>query len=222
MKEISVFDIIGPIMIGPSSSHTAGALRIASLASKLAKNKIVQVEFELFGSFAETYKGHGTDRALLSGIMGYTTRDPRVKDAFAHADKEGLKYSFIPNRDIVKPHPNTVAIRFVDELDNKTYVEGESIGGGSIVVTNINGIAISLTGNYNTIVIKQKDIPGVIAHISAALSEHTINIGTMNLHRESRGTIAYTIIETDENIPQEVVASILEDEDILDTVIIAV
>lgn len=208
MKDISVFDVIGPNMIGPSSSHTAGALRIALLASKMVKGKIVSVKFILYGSFAETYKGHGTDRALLAGIMGFNTEDSRIKDSFIIADEQKLMYDFEVNKSNKDVHPNTVDIIITNDKGIIKTVRGESIGGGNISIKNINGVEISLSGDYTTIVVKQKDTPGVAAHITKVLSENHINIAFMRIYREAKGEFAYTIIETDEKVSQEVVTQL--------------
>lgn len=208
MKDISVFDVIGPNMIGPSSSHTAGALKIALLSSKLVKGKIVSVKFVLYGSFAETYKGHGTDRALLGGIMGFDTEDYRIKDSFSIADGRNLIYSFEVKKTKKDVHPNTVDIIITNDMDVVTTVRGESIGGGNISIKNINSVEISLSGNYHTIVVKQKDTPGVAAHITKILSNNYINIAFMRIYRESKGEFAYTIIEADEKVSGDVVTEL--------------
>ncbi|QGU95963.1 L-serine ammonia-lyase, iron-sulfur-dependent, subunit beta [Clostridium bovifaecis] len=208
MKDISVFDVIGPNMIGPSSSHTAGALRIALMAGEMVKGKIVNVKFILYGSFAETYKGHGTDRALLAGIMGFNTEDYRIKDSFGIADENKLTYSFEVNTTNKDVHPNTVDIVITNDSGVTTTVRGESIGGGNILIKNINGVEISLSGNYNTILVNQKDTPGVAAHITKVLSENCINIAFMRIYREAKGEFAYTIIEADEEISQKVIEQI--------------
>ncbi|MBR0600194.1 L-serine ammonia-lyase, iron-sulfur-dependent subunit beta [Sinanaerobacter chloroacetimidivorans] len=208
MKDISVFDIIGPNMIGPSSSHTAGALRIALLAGKMVKGGIVNVKFILYGSFAETYKGHGTDRALLAGIMGFNTEDYRIKNSFSIAEDRNLIYSFEVNKTNKDVHPNTVDIVITNDSGKTTTVRGESIGGGNILIKKVNGVEISLSGDYNTIVVKQQDTPGVAAHITKILSDHHINIAFMSIYREAKGEFAYTIIEVDEKVSQDVVAEL--------------
>lgn len=214
MKELSVFDIIGPNMIGPSSSHTAGALRIALLARKMVKGTIRKVDFVLYGSFARTYRGHGTDKALVAGILGFGTEDYRIRDSFEYARKAGLEYRFIANTEKKDIHPNTVAITITDIEGQTTVVVGESIGGGAAVIREINGVEIALSGEYNTILVKQRDKPGVLAHITRCLSDCQINIAFTKLYREKKGEIAYTIIETDEEITGEVIAAIEASENI--------
>lgn len=205
MKELSVFDIIGPCMIGPSSSHTAGALKIALLAGKLPKGAVKKVVFELYGSFAKTYKGHGTDRALVAGVLGFNTADERIKDSFQYAKNSGLQFEFIINNDLKMPHPNTVDIRLEDEHGKKTVIRGESIGGGAARITRINNIAVSFSGEYSTIVIEQRDEKGVLAYISKCFCDFDLNIAYSKLFREAKGQNAYTIIETDERIPESLV-----------------
>ena len=208
MKEISVFDIIGPVMIGPSSSHTAGALQIALFAHNLAVKKIVEVKFLLYGSFAKTYRGHGTDRALLAGILGLHRDDYRIANSFELAKEAGLVYSFDTDGQNNDVHPNTVDITLKDADGNVRFVRGESIGGGNVSIKNIDGIDIDLSGKYNSLLILQEDDPGVIAGSTGVLSAHGINIAFMRVYREAKGKRAYSIIETDEDMPGDVVGSL--------------
>ena len=220
MKDISIFDVIGPNMIGPSSSHTAGALRIALIAYKLAEGNIKEARFVLYGSFAETYRGHGTDRALLGGIMGFGTEDERIRDAFEHADRLGIKYSFETNSTNKSVHPNTVEIFIKNSKGEEKSIMGESIGGGNVQVKQINGVEVMFTGKYSTIIVRQKDRKGVVAHITTALSDCDINVAFMRVYREQKGETAYTIIEADEKIDKSVVDRIRECENVEDTTIV--
>ena len=145
MSFISVFDVMGPNMIGPSSSHTAGAARIALLARKLLTGSLKKVEFTLYGSFAKTYHGHGTDRALLGGIMGFVTDDVRIRDSFQIATDNGIEYSFIPNNVETDVHPNTVDILMVNEEGQEMTIRGESLGGGKARLCRINGVEVDFT-----------------------------------------------------------------------------
>lgn len=222
MKDISIFDVIGPNMIGPSSSHTAGALRISLLAYKIAEQDIKEVKFVLYGSFAQTYRGHGTDRALLAGIMGFGTEDERIRDAFEYADKQGLKYTFETNLTNKNVHPNTVEIIMKNSKGEEKSIMGESIGGGNVQVKQINGIEVMFTGKYSTIIVRQKDRKGVVAHITKSLSDYEINIAFMRLYRTQKGETAYTIIEADQKIDRQVADRIMECENIEDTTIIDV
>lgn len=222
MKELSVFDIIGPNMIGPSSSHTAGALKIALLAGKMVKEPIKRVTFILYGSFARTYHGHGTDKALVAGILGYGTEDDRIRDSFHHAKEQGIEYEFLIDLEVKDVHPNTADIIIEDINGKKVSVRGESIGGGAAVIRRINGIEVKFTGEYSTIVIEQKDQKGVLAYITKCLSDCDINIAFTKLFREEKGRIAYTIIEADERISDGVISLIKQSHSIIDATLIEI
>jgi len=212
MKKVnSIFDVLGPIMIGPSSSHTAGAARLAKMASYIAGENIVSVKFYLHGSFKHTYKGHGTDRALLAGIMGLEPYDEQLRNSFILAEKRNLKYDFIPI-DLGMVHPNTVKFEIENASGIKTIVIGSSIGGGAVVVTNINGYDVEVTGDYYTIVANYTDIKGVISRVSGILSLDEINIATMNVSRKSRGKEATMIIEIDGIVNGDTIEKIREIE----------
>lgn len=220
MKEISIFDVIGPNMIGPSSSHTAGALRIALMAKKIAKEELKHVKFQLYGSFAKTYRGHGTDRALVAGMLGFESDDKRIKKAFDYAKEAGLTYEFELMEDHPEYHPNTVTLNIETINENTSTIRGESIGGGNIIIKHINGVDIDLTGEHHTILVKQKDTPGVVAHITNCLAQFNVNIAFMKLYREEKGCIAYTIIEMDDPIEDNVIASMNENKAIASAVYI--
>lgn len=220
MPFISVFDVLGPIMIGPSSSHTAGACAIAHLAQKMKSGSLKEVEFTLYGSFAKTYRGHGTDRALLGGIMGFATDDVRIRDSFEIARARGISYRFIPNEKETDVHPNTVDIRMVNDSGTQTTVRGESIGGGKVRIVRINQVQVDFTGEYNAVIIIQKDRPGVAAHITKLLSERGVNIAFMRLFRESKGEKAYTIVESDERLPEDITGKLLENPNIQEVMLV--
>ena len=150
MTFISVFDVLGPNMIGPSSSHTAGAASIALMARKMFGCPVVRVDFTLYGSFAKTYRGHGTDRALLGGIMGFSTDDKRIPNSFSIAREQGIEFSFTPNETETEVHPNTVDIAMTDVSCRRMTVRGESLGGGKIRITRINQAEVDFSGEYNT------------------------------------------------------------------------
>lgn len=208
MKTLSIRDIIGPVMIGPSSSHTAGALRIALMARKLLAAEPAQVVFTLYGSFAHTFRGHGTDRALVAGMLGLSPEDERIRDSFKLAEQADLEFSFVPDAETKTAHPNTVDLLITDRAGEVTRVRGESIGGGAAVIRELNGIEVRLSGEYHSIVVKQKDECGVLAHIAACLNTFGINIATTRLFRERRGDIAYTVMETDDEIPASIAQAI--------------
>lgn len=222
MNFLSIFDVIGPNMIGPSSSHTAGAVSIALMAQKLFSEEIAKVTFTLYGSFAKTYRGHGTDRALLGGILGFPTHDERIRDAFDHAKAMGVEYTFIIDEETITNHPNTTDIDLVGVTGRTMSLRGESIGGGKIKIVRLNGIDVEFTGEYSTLIVKQLDKPGVVAHITQTLSEYNVNIAFMRLFREDKGATAYTVVESDEPIPNEVLDRIRTNENVANLVLIQI
>ncbi|MCI6011211.1 MAG: L-serine ammonia-lyase, iron-sulfur-dependent, subunit beta [Firmicutes bacterium] len=243
MTYTSIFDVIGPNMIGPSSSHTAGAVAIALMARKLfirpgsadpagnvdpagrsipSGRQIARADFTLYGSFAKTYRGHGTDKALLGGIQGFTPDDIRIRDAFSIADRTGLAYSFTENHENLGYHPNTADILLTGTDGSRQFVRGVSTGGGRMKIIRINNIDVDFTGQYSTLIVRQKDTAGIIAHISRCLSEKNVNIAFMRLYREAKGQTAYTIIESDQAIPPAIIDSINACDDIFETTVIQV
>ncbi|WP_373215498.1 L-serine ammonia-lyase, iron-sulfur-dependent subunit beta [Ruminococcus sp. 5_1_39BFAA] len=220
MEFISVFDVIGPNMIGPSSSHTAGAVRIALLAGKMMHHRIVKADFILYKSFAETYRGHGTDRALVGGILGFKTDNPKIRDSLEIAEKQGLAVTFSCNREETDCHPNTVDIAMEDELGYRLTVRGESLGGGKARITRINGVNVVLTGEYSSLLVVHTDYPGVLAHITDVLSSHHVNIAFLRLFRREKGGETYTIIESDDPVSAEAVADINKNQYIRDTIVL--
>ncbi len=207
-------------MIGPSSSHTAGAAVIAFLAHKMIPPVLKKVEFTLYGSFAQTYRGHGTDRALLGGVMGFATDDERIRDSFRIAKERGVAYSFTPCKDATDVHPNTVDIRMENDAGKVVTVRGVSLGGGKVQITRINGVQVEFTGEYSTIIVVQQDKPGVVAHITKVLSERGINIAFMRLYREEKGQIAYTIVESDDRYPEGIAAPLRDNSNVHDIMVI--
>lgn len=205
MKDYSTFDILGPIMIGPSSSHTAGAARLGKIAKEIAGEGFYKVEFFLHGSFAQTYKGHGTDKALVAGVLGMEPSDPRIKTSFNIAKQKDIIVDFIET-DLGYHHPNTVKIVFKYDDREDYFVVGSSIGGGSIIITDINGKKVEFTGNYPTILLSYSDRKGVISYVSSILANHNMNIATMKVTRE--GNVATMICETDTEIGQETIQEV--------------
>ena len=208
MNEIGTFDILGPNMIGPSSSHTAGALKIAFIAGKMVKAKPVKVKFVLYGSFTRTYHGHGTDRALVGGILGYHPDDERIRDSFDHAKEAGLSFEFVEDFEDKEIYPNTVDIYVTDEEGATMSLQGKSIGGGNAVITKLNGEDVELSGNYTTMIVEHIDKKGTLAFVTTVLSAYDLNIGSLRLYRESKGKIAYAIIEVDTNVKESVVSAL--------------
>ena len=220
MSFISVFDVMGPNMIGPSSSHTAGAARISYLAQKMIEGPLKRADFILYGSFAKTYHGHGTDRALLGGIMGFSTDDMRIRNSFDIAHEKGLKFSFTPNELETDIHPNTVDIHMVNESGQEMTVRGESLGGGKVRIVRINSVQVDFTGEYSAVIVTHQDKPGVVAYITKCLSDRNVNIAFMRLFRESKGEIAYTIVESDGRLPEDIGVTIRQHENIHEVMIV--
>lgn len=194
---VSLLDIIGPIMVGPSSSHTAGACRLGLLARALVGGTPQTARIELHGSFARTGEGHGTDKAIAGGLMGFRPDDERLRTAREIAEQEHLDYRFEKTTISNEAHPNTV--RMTVERDGRTSVmTGSSLGAGRVVVTEIDGYPVEVTGNYDTIVLVAEDVRGSVARIAGVLAEHGLNIATLRLSRKQRGGDAFMVIEIDE------------------------
>lgn len=221
MTTLGLTDIIGPVMVGPSSSHTAGALRIASMARSLCLAEPVSASFSLLGSFAHTLSGHGTDKALVAGMLGLAADDERVRDSFRLAAEAGLAFSFepLPEADDYD-HPNTIDILVVDAEGAEMRVRGESIGGGAAVIRRIDGIDVRITGESTSVVVRQRDERGALAHIAQSLSAHGANIATARLYREGKGEAAYTVLETDQEVDADAKAAIEAHPSILDVRIV--
>lgn len=206
MKFTSVFDIIGPVMIGPSSSHTAGAARIGRVARDLFGRQPKWAKIYLYGSFAETYRGHGTDVAMVGGLLDFDTYDERIKTSFQLAKEANLEFEFITET-ANKEHPNTARIVLGDE-NSEMSVEGISIGGGKIEVSEVNGFKLRLTGGMPAILVVHDDRAGCIANVANTLAMHNVNIGHMEVSRIERGQTALMVIEVDQNIDEKVLQQI--------------
>ncbi len=207
---MNVFDIIGPVMIGPSSSHTAGAVRLGRVVNKLMDGAVpIITEITLSGSFAQTYKGHGTDRALLAGIMGYHSYSPEIRDALEIAKDKGIEFSF-KKENIKGAHPNTALIRYVLPDGSEGAMQGASVGGGNIQVSRINGMNVDFSGDNNTLLVMHEDKPGVIAGVTNIMHwEYAdLNISNFHLSRESKGGKAIMTIEIDSLPPDTLIDSI--------------
>lgn len=203
MKFRSVFDIIGPVMIGPSSSHTAGAARIGRVARTLFGRQPEWAKVYLYGSFAETYKGHGTDVAIIGGLMDYDTFDERIKTAFEDAEKIGFTFEFIPEEE-EKDHPNTAKV-VIGDKDSVMELTGISIGGGKMEVVELNGFSLRLSGNYPALLVVHQDRSGLIASVSNALAKRDVNIAHMEVGRKEKGEMALMVIEVDQLIDDEII-----------------
>lgn len=196
---MNVFDIIGPVMIGPSSSHTAGASRAGLVARYLLGTEPVWAEITFYGSFAKTYAGHGTDRAVVGGILGFPLDDERIRNSFFHAEQRGLNVSFSVSEEDAG-HPNTVKIRLRDKDGEEICVVVRSVGAGVVNVAEINGGEVNFTAEYDTTVIFNNDRAGVIAEITSAFARHGINIAFMRVFRKGEGRDAVMVIETDQGV----------------------
>ena len=215
---MDIFEIIGPIMVGPSSSHTAGAVRIGLVARKLLARPPIRAELLLHGSFAATGRGHGTDRALVAGLLGFEPDDTRIPDSFAYAKEAGLDFHFdtVQLRDA---HPNSVLLRLWAKPDGKPMeVVGASIGGGRIEIREFNGIKLRFSAEAPTLIVKNRDNPGSVADVSYLISRRNINIATFQVNRSSRGGEAVMVIECDTPIRQELITAIRSMPDIVDAV----
>jgi L-serine dehydratase len=202
---VSLLDIIGPVMVGPSSSHTAGACRLGLLARCLVGGTPERARVELHGSFARTGEGHGTDKAIVGGLMGFRPDDERLRDALGIAEREGLDYRFEKTtlgeeNDV---HPNTVRIT-LERGDRNSVMVGSSLGAGRVLVSEIEGYPVEVTGNYHTIVLVAEDVKGSVARIASILAEDAINIATLRLTRKARGGDAFMVIEVDERPDEKV------------------
>ncbi|MCT2344247.1 L-serine ammonia-lyase, iron-sulfur-dependent subunit beta [Niallia taxi] len=206
MKYKSVFDIIGPVMIGPSSSHTAGAARIGRVARSLFERQPKWVDIHLYGSFAETYKGHGTDVAIIGGILDFDTFDERIKTSLELAEQRGIKVVFHVE-EAIPEHPNTAKVRVGDE-DGELELVGISIGGGKIEITELNGFQLKLSGHHPAILVVHNDRFGAIAKVSNVLAKYEINIGHMEVSRKEKGKLALMTIEVDQNIEEKILKEI--------------
>ncbi len=207
-----VFDILGPVMVGPSSSHTAGACRLAMVARALLDEKPVKSHIRLYGSFAKTYQGHCTDRAIIGGLLGYTPDDDRLRDSFSYADKEGLSYSF-EEAESDSLHPNSADLILEGET-KKVTVTASSIGGGAIKVVKINGADVDFSAEYPTTILYHKDVRGIIAKYSELFARFGVNIAFMRVYRHKIGSDAITVIESDHSISEELLEKIRSIENV--------
>ena len=207
---MNVFDIIGPVMIGPSSSHTAGAVRIGRVVNKLMDGQTPEkLEIILSGSFAQTYRGHGTDRALLAGIMGFRSDSAEIRDALEIAKERGISYEFI-KRDIPGAHPNTARITYTLADGSTGSAQAASVGGGNIRVDLINGMKVDFSGESNTLLVMHLDRPGVIAAVTTLMRWEYADLNICNFHlsREQRGGNAIMTIEIDNTPPETLIEDV--------------
>ena len=201
---MNIFDLIGPVMVGPSSSHTAGAVRIGLVARKLLADEPAEAELLLHGSFADTGRGHGTDRALVAGLLGMESDDRRIPDSFEMARQLGLAFRF-GTVELRGAHPNSVLLRLKSPTGDAVELEAASIGGGRIEVRRLDGMPLCFTAEQPTLIVTNADQPGSVADVSHLLAARGINIATFQVNRDSRGGRAIMVIECDATLPQSLV-----------------
>lgn len=199
---MNIFEIMGPVMVGPSSSHTAGAVRIGLMTRKLLGQKPVRAKIGMYGSFLATGRGHGTDKALVAGLLGMHPDDIRIPDSFSLAEKEGLAFSF-EAANLRGAHPNSVLMDVVGDQGRELTVQASSLGGGRIMVNKLDGIDVNCTCEMPTLIVHNMDQPGHVAEVTSMLSHKSVNIANMSLYRDKRGGRAVMVVETDQDIPEQ-------------------
>ena len=204
---LEIFDILGPVMVGPSSSHTAGAVRIGNMARALLGSQPVKADIALHGSFAETGQGHGTDKALVAGLLGMRPDNLDIPRSFEIAAEQGLEFHIHPVQ-LRDAHPNTAVLQVEDANGKKMTVQGVSIGGGRINICQIDGITTNFGGDHNTLIVHNQDTPGHVAEVTTALAQRGINIATMQLYRSTAGGYAVMVLECDQPLPDALIAEL--------------
>lgn len=211
---MNIFDIIGPVMVGPSSSHTAGAVKIGQMVRALLDGQPSRAEICLHGSFAETGKGHGTELALIAGLLDMEPDDMRIPHSRKYADEAGMGV-IITRAEIPDAHPNTALISVENNDGDKMQIQACSIGGGRIQINKIDGMRVNCSGEVPTLIIRNSDRPGMVAEVTATLAKHHINIAQMHLFRNKKGGDAVMVVETDQKIPAVEIAALHDQEGIL-------
>lgn len=199
---MNLYDIIGPVMVGPSSSHTAGAVKIGYVSRKLMAQPIVKAQILLYGSFLATGKGHGTQIAIVAGLLGMKTDDCRIPDSFRLAKETGMEISF-GEAELKDAHPNSAQLILTGANGRQLEIVGESIGGSRINIASIDGLSANFSGDYPTLIVHNLDQPGHVAEVTSMLSHKSVNIATMQLYRAGRGGHAVMVIECDQEVPKE-------------------
>ena len=212
---MNIFDILGPVMVGPSSSHTAGAVRIGYVARTLLGSRPVKASVGLHGSFAATGTGHGTDRALIAGLLGMRPDDMRIPESFQVAEEEGLDFVFEEIR-IPGAHPNTAVIHAEGEDGGTVRMQASSLGGGRIMIDRIGDTDVHCTGEKPSLIIRNQDSPGMVAEVTRMLAAENVNIATLQLYRERRGGNAVMILETDQPVEDAIAQRLRQVEGILE------
>lgn len=201
-KKMNILDIIGPVMVGPSSSHTAGALKIGQISRKLLGEEVKEAKIFLHGSFWATGKGHGTDRALVAGLMGMAVDDPGIPNSFSIAKEKNFVYSF-EKIELIDAHPNSVKMELTGVTERKLEIVAASVGGGQIRICEIDGLKANFGGDYPTLVVQNLDQPGHVTEVTSMLAHKSINIATLQVYRDIRGGKAVMVIECDNEVPPE-------------------
>ncbi len=201
---MNIFDILGPVMVGPSSSHTAGAVRIGLITKKLLGSVPVKADITLSGSFAATSVGHGTDKALVAGLLGMDTDNIRIPESFQLAGEQKMEFTF-SKMNIRDAHPNTALLKVEAASGRTVEVQASSLGGGRIMINKLDGIQINVTGERPALIVHNLDQPGHVAEGTSLMAHKSINIATMNVYRDKRGGYAVMVLETDQNIPDSAV-----------------
>lgn len=199
---MNIFEILGPVMVGPSSSHTAGAVRIGLMTRRLLGQKPVKARIGMYGSFLATGRGHGTDRAVVAGLLGMKPDDIRIPESFELAAADGLSFSF-EEANLSGAHPNTVLLEVEGDGGRELSVQASSLGGGRIMVNRLDGIDVNCTCEMPTLIVHNMDQPGHVAEVTSMLSYKSVNIANMSLYRDKRGGRAVMVVETDQPIPEE-------------------
>ena len=217
---MDVFDIVGPIMVGPSSSHTAGAARIGKFALTILGQPLQAAKIYFSGSFAKTYRGHGTDKAIIGGLLGMDTDDIRIRNSLELAKEKGLQFQFFET-EIDNAHPNTVQLELAGTEGKTVVVQGASVGGGNILITKIDDTEVSIPGKATTLIVPHKDVPGMISDVTNILARRGVNIGRFELKRSQKGGTAVMIIEVDGTVDAEVNEMIAHFPNVIDSTVIA-
>ncbi len=202
---MNLLDIVGPIMVGPSSSHTAGAVKIGRVCRKLMAEEIAEAEIFFHGSFLLTGKGHGTDKALVAGLLGMGVDDERIPHSFELAKERGMRFS-LDGIDLGDVHPNSVKVNLMGESGRTLEIIAASVGGGQIQIVQIDGLTANFSGDYPTLIVHNVDQPGHVTEVTSMLAHKSVNIATMQLYRASRGGNAVMVIECDQEVPQEAIS----------------
>lgn len=199
---MNLYDILGPVMVGPSSSHTAGAVRIGLITRRLLGEEPVKASIGLAGSFAATGKGHGTDRALVAGLLGMQPDDTRIPDSLRLASEHGMDIQFREIQ-LADAHPNTAVLHVEAAVGRELEIQASSLGGGRIMVNKLDGIEVHFSGENPTLIVRNLDQPGHVAEVASMLSHKAVNIATLHLYRDRRGGYAVMVLETDQPVPEE-------------------